>query len=260
MIALCTDFGTRDAYVAQMKGAIFSINPAVTVLDLNHDIGQFDIRQAAYLLAASCRYFPAHTIFVVVVDPGVGTARRPLLVHTQADKYYVGPDNGVLTLVLEHEGWHHAYVLQQVGYFRDRISSTFHGRDIFAPVAAHLANGVAATAFGPEVEEVVRLPYHKAQRQGQVITGEIIHIDHFGNVITNIPAAFLSTLTPGHMLTVAVQEHTHRVPLLTTYGTAPAGQLFGLINSSDAFELALPQHNAAAALHVHPGELVTLTL
>lgn len=260
MIALFTDFGTRDAYVAQMKGAILSISPAVALLDLNHDIGQFDIRQAAYLLAASSRYFPAQTIFVVVVDPGVGTARRPLLVHTQADQYYVGPDNGVLTFVLEHEGWRSAYVLQQASYFRDRISPTFHGRDIFGPVAAHLANGVSAAAFGPQVEDVLRLPYSKAQRQGQVIRGEIVHLDRFGNMITNIPAALLSTLPPGHILTVAVQEHTLRVPFLSTYGAGQVGQLIGLINSNDDFELALPQQNAAVALQVNVGERLILTL
>ena len=138
--------------------------------------------------------------------------------------------------------------------------ATFHGRDIFGPVAAHLANGVPAAAFGPPVEDVARLQYSKAQRQGRVITGEIVHLDRFGNIITNIPAAFLSTLAPGHMLTVTVQEHTHRVPFLTTYGAGQVGQLLGLINSSDEFELALPQQNAAALLQVNPGARLTLML
>src|SRR4030095_15218849 len=138
MIALFTDFGTRDAYVAQLKGAIVSINPHAVVLDLNHEVGQFDIRQAAYLLERSAAYFPAATIFVAVIDPGVGSLRRPLLLHTGTNKLYVGPDNGLFTRVLAREGLRAAYMLQETAYYRlPDVSVTFHGRDIFGPVAAH---------------------------------------------------------------------------------------------------------------------------
>src|SRR5262245_8426643 len=155
IIALFTDFGTRDAYMAQLKGAILSLQPTVQLIDLTHEVDAFDIRAAAYLLDASARYFPPGTIFVAVVDPGVGTARRPLLLTTQADKYYVGPDNGLFTRVVQREGLKAAYVLTQSAYFRRQVSATFHGRDIFGPVAAHLARGVEPAQFGPCIEDLV---------------------------------------------------------------------------------------------------------
>jgi hypothetical protein len=258
MIALFTDFGRRDAYVAQMKGAILGIAPRVTVLDLNHEVSQFNLRQAAYILDLSTRYFPAGSIFVVVVDPGVGTARRPLLVLSGAQHYYVGPDNGLLTHVLERDGLQAAYVLQQTAYFLPQVSMTFHGRDIFAPVAAHLASGVSPERFGPRTDEVIRLPYTPPQVSGETVRGEIVHLDHFGNVVTNIAADMLATLELAQGVSCTIGEQGYTMPFCATYGAGRAGQLLCLINSHGVFEVALPQGHAAAQLQASVGQRVIL--
>jgi len=259
IIALFTDFGTRDAYVAQLKGAILSLQPTVPLIDLTHEVDAFDVRAAAYLLDASARYFPPDTIFVVVVDPGVGTARRPLLLVTQADKYYVGPDNGLCTRVVEREGLKAAYVLTQSAYFRQSVSATFHGRDIFGPVAAHLARGVEPAQFGPRIEDMIRLPYTRPQRVGETITGEILHIDHFGNIATNIPAEMCTGFVPGQIVACTLAEYIHVMPLVETYGAGPQDHLVCLINSNGEFEIALPHGAASARLGVKVGEMVRLS-
>lgn len=259
MIALFTDFGTRDAYVAQLKGVIVTINPHAVVLDLNHDIGQFNIRQAAYLLERSARYFPAGTIFVAVVDPGVGSARHPLLVQTGANKFYVGPDNGLFTRILEREGFEAGYILQQPAYFRaPDVSRTFHGRDIFAPVAAHLSLGVPPARFGPRLTRVVRLPQPQLHVQGQTIAGEILHVDHFGNMVTNIPPDLLAPVQPGEPLTVTIGNRTAVLPFRTTYAEGQAEQLIGLISSNEEFEIACVQGSAADHFAARAGDHIVL--
>ena len=260
VIALFTDFGTRDAYVAQLKGVILSIHPTAQLVDLTHEVRAFDVRAAAYLLDAAARYFPARTIFVAVVDPGVGTARRPVLVVTQVEKCYVGPDNGLFTRVIERERFQAAYMLTQAAYFLPQISATFHGRDLFGPVAAHLALGVAPDQFGPRLEALVQLPHTRAQRIGRTVIGEVIHLDHYGNVATNIPSEMLTDLVPGQWLTLTLTEHTHVLPFVETYGARPQEQLVCLINSNDVCEIALPHGNAAACLAVQVGDRVVLKL
>ena len=258
IIALFTDFGTRDAYVAQLKGAILSIHPTAQLVDLSHEVGAFDVCAAAYLLDAAARYFPARTIFVAVIDPGVGTARRPLLLTTQAEKFYVGPDNGLFTRVMERERLQAAYMLTQSAYFLPQVSATFHGRDIFGPVAAHLAQGVEPAYFGPRLEDVVRLPYALPQRLGDTVSGEVIHLDHYGNIVTNIPSAMLTALVPGQWLTLTLADHTQGLCFVETYGAGLPDQLVCLINSNGEFEIALPRGNASAHLDVRVGERVVL--
>jgi S-adenosylmethionine hydrolase len=258
IIALFTDFGTGDAYVAQLKGAILSIHPTAQLVDLTHQVDAFDVRAAAYLLDVSARYFPARTIFVTVVDPGVGTARRPLLLATQAEKFYVGPDNGLFTRVMEREGLKAAHVLTQSAYFLPRVSATFHGRDIFGPVAAHLAQGVEPAHFGPRLTEIVRLPYTRPQRVGETIIGEVIHLDHYGNIATNIPSEMLADLVPGQGLVLTLADHTESMLCVETYGAGSQDQLICLINSNGEFEIALPRGNASARLGVRVGETVSL--
>jgi S-adenosylmethionine hydrolase len=260
MIALFTDFGTRDAYVAQLKGAILSINPHAVLIDLGHDVGQFHIRQAAYLLEKSARYFPAGTIFVAVVDPGVGSARRPLLVHTQAHKFYIGPDNGLFTCVLERELLQAAYILQQTAYFlTPHVSATFHGRDIFGPVAAHLSLGVDPVCFGPCLTEVVTLPRTMPRVVGRTVEGEIVHIDHFGNILTNIPSDLLREIQPGQTVSITIHGTTQTVPFLTTYAEGQKGRLICLISSDNEFEVACRQGSASDYLAAHTGDRIVLS-
>jgi S-adenosylmethionine hydrolase len=259
MIALFTDFGSRDAYVAQMKGVILQINPHVQLVDINHEVDPFDLRAATYLLATSAYYFPAGSIFVAVVDPGVGSSRLPLLVHTQVEKWYIGPDNGIFTGVLAREGLRAAYALTQPIYFRaPQVSTTFHGRDIFAPVAAHLSLGVPPAHFGPRRSEVLMLPQAQPQRVGDSINGEVRYIDHFGNVITNITAALLQDVPRGRRVTCILHDTTYRVPFVHTYAEGAPHELICLINSDDAFELAISQEAAAASVHARIGDRFVL--
>jgi S-adenosylmethionine hydrolase len=259
MITLFTDFGSHDAYVAQMKGVILGINAQVPLLDLTHEVRPFDIREAAYLLEQATRYFPAGTITVAVIDPGVGTARRPMLLETPARKWYVGPDNGLFTRILGQEGFTAAYALRETSYFRvPAASATFHGRDIFAPVAAHLSRGVPPERFGPPLSDPVLLPHTQPQMADRLVHGEVIHIDHFGNVITNIGREDLGSLTPGRDLELTLGGTTRKVPFCTTYGERPAGELMTLINSDEAFEVAVPGGQASASLAVRVGDRLTL--
>ena len=257
MIALFTDFGVRDAYVAQMKGVILNINAHVTVIDLNHEVAAFDVRQAAYLLEASSRYLPPGSIVVTVVDPGVGTARRPLLCATQLDRWFVGPDNGVFTHVLAGQGLREAYELTEAAYFLPRLSSTFHGRDLFAPVAAHLASGVPAAAFGPRAENLVTFPVSPPRAIEQTAVGEIVHIDHFGNVITNVTPDLLPGLRVGQKLAFTIGERRWTAPFCSTYGMQPAGRLMALVSSNDTLEIALTQGSASAQVKAPVGTGIT---
>lgn len=257
IIALFTDFGAQDAYVAQMKGVILSINAALTVIDLNHEVAAFDVRQAAYLLEASSRYLPAGSIVVTVVDPGVGTARRPVLCATRSDRWYVGPDNGVLTRVLAEQGLRQAYELTQAAYFLPRVSSTFHGRDVFSPVAAHLASGVSAAEFGPRVETLATFPLSPPRAVERTVVGEIAHIDRFGNIITNITPDLLPGLRVGQNLSFAIGKHRWVAPFCATYGTQSPGSLVALVSSHDTLEIALTQGHAATQVKAPVGTRIT---
>jgi S-adenosylmethionine hydrolase len=259
MIALFTDFGWRDAYVAQLKGAILGINPHASLIDLTHDVEPFNIRQAAYLLERSSRYFPTRTIFVAVVDPSVGSTRRPILIRTLAEKIYVGPDNGVFTRVVQRDNLRAAYVLRESAYFSHaEISRTFHGRDVFGPVAAHLTLGVEPQCFGPRAENLCMLSPPSLRVVGQSVQGEILHIDHFGNVVTNITPECFEDLRSGQQVCITIARKQYQVPFCTTYVDGSPGLLICLFNSDTVFEIAVPQGNAATKLGVQVGMRVVV--
>ena len=257
IIGLFTDFGLRDAYVAQMKGVILSINASLTVLDLNHEVAAFDVRQAAYLLEASSRYLPPGSIVVTVVDPGVGTARRPVLCATRLDRWFVGPDNGVFTHVLARQGLREAYELTETSYFLPQVSATFHGRDVFGPVAAHLASGVPATEFGPRAETLVTFPVNPPRAVGPAAVGEIVHVDHYGNIVTNVTPDLLPGLQVGRNISFTINQRRWTVPFCATYGTLAPGRLVALISSNDTLEIALTQGSASAQVEAPVGTRIT---
>lgn len=190
LITLTTDFGTRDWFVGTMKGVIVGINPRATVVDVTHEIPAGDIKAGAFALVAACRFFPQGTVHVAVVDPGVGTARKALAVQTEKH-FYVGPDNGLLSWALRGERIKAIRALENEDYFLPEVSGTFHGRDIFAPVAAHLSRRVPMQKLGPALKEIVRLPWPEPRQTRPGVQGEIIYLDAFGNAITNIAAAGL---------------------------------------------------------------------
>jgi hypothetical protein len=258
VITLTTDFGLADPYVAAMKGAILTINSEVTIVDISHAVRPQAIEQGAFLLACAWPYFPRGSIHVGVVDPGVGTERRALAVRTPAATF-VGPDNGLLSPALPDEvreaAWGHdepfavrlpegyrAVSLANEAYFRQPVSSTFHGRDIFAPVAAHISLGVPLAKLGPPVEEVLALAPFRARRQPDgSLRGRIIHIDVFGNLVTDVRCEDL----PAERPTVEVAGH-RIVGLSLTY--RQRSEILAVAGSSGYVEIAAPEASAAELL------------
>lgn len=193
LITLTTDFGPADWFVGTMKGVILGINPRARMVDLTHGIPPGDIRSAAFALMAACRHFPRGTVHVAVVDPGVGSERAAIVVQT-ADYFFVGPDNGLLSFALAAERIKTVHRLENRRFFRRDVSRTFHGRDVFAPVAAHLTKGADCRKMGRRAEEMVHLSWPQPAWHGSSIIGEIVYVDHFGNAITNITEGLLDEL------------------------------------------------------------------
>lgn len=258
IITLTTDFGLEDPYVAALKGAILTINPQVTIVDISHAVRPQAIEQGAFLLACAWPYFPHNSIHLAVVDPGVGTQRRALVVQTPVATF-VGPDNGLLSPALPDEvreaAWDHeqpvsvrlpagyrAVSLTNEAYFRQPVSSTFHGRDIFAPVAAHVSLGVPLTELGPPAEEVLALAPFRARRQPDgSLRGRVIHIDVFGNLVTDVRCEDL----PAERPTVEVAGR-RIVGLSLTY--QEDAKILAVVGSSGHLEIAAPRASAAKLL------------
>jgi S-adenosylmethionine hydrolase len=231
IVTLLTDFGHQDPYVGIMKGVILGICPQACIVDLTHEVFPYQIAQAAFLLEQSWRHFPQGTIHVVVVDPGVGTARRPILVEAEGH-YFIGPDNGVFSRLAPT-------AVREIAVTSQPASNTFHGRDIFAPAAARLANGTAPTCLGRPIGNTTRLDFNEAS---------VFHIDHFGNVITSLRAAdFQGALKVNDAI---IQRRA------TTYADAPLGELFLIEGSSGYLEIALNQGSAAQRLGIGIGASV----
>jgi S-adenosyl-L-methionine hydrolase (adenosine-forming) len=257
IITLTTDFGLTGGYTGILKGVILGIAPHARLVDLSHDIGPHNVRQAAYVLAAAAPYFPAGTVHLAVIDPGVGSARRGIVVCTRG-ACFVGPDNGLFSEALAQPDAA-VYVLDQPAYWRSPVSRTFHGRDIFGPVAAHLAAGVAAAALGSPIHDPVRLDWPAAQRQptdpAAPIMGEVVYTDHFGNLITNIPGAWLDGDPADWRCRIGGQEIAG---LSTAYADVPTGALLAIVSSTDTLEIAVREGHAGVRLGVDVGERVTV--
>ncbi|MEM1550729.1 MAG: SAM-dependent chlorinase/fluorinase, partial [Candidatus Bathyarchaeia archaeon] len=203
IITLTTDFGLRDSYVAEMKAVILSICPEACIVDISHEVRKFDIRMGSFLLFRASRFFPNGTIHMAVIDPGVGTERRPIIIETDWS-IYVGPDNGILIPSAQRDGIRHIYIIGNPKYMLKEVSKTFHGRDIFSPAAAYLARGVPPSEFGPEIFDPVVPSFAEPISSDDSIMGEIIHVDGFGNLITNIKYEDLKSMSinEGDYLTV----------------------------------------------------------
>jgi S-adenosylmethionine hydrolase len=254
LIALLTDFGLHDHYVGAMKGVVLGICPDATLVDISHDVPPHDVLGAALELSAAYRYFPAGTVFLVVVDPGVGSARRGIAVEVGAYRF-VAPDNGVLSVVLDELPTPHAVELTDPKYARPTISKTFEGRDRFGPAAAWLATGVQLAALGPPVAALARLEVPGIRVTDTGVDGEVLRVDRFGNLTTNIDGATLGKMSG----VVTVRIGTHVIPrVLLTYADAPAGELCALVGSSDRLEIAVNGGNAAATLGLGRGAVVQL--
>ena len=260
-IVLLTDFGYRDHYAGVMRGVIATIAPGAVVFDLTHGIPPQSVAAGAIVLAQSWRYFPPRSIFVAVVDPGVGTERRPIAIETEAGVSFVGPDNGLLMLAADAAGFKRAVELREPRYRLDSVSATFHGRDIFAPAAAHLWRRVRLTALGPAINSLVRVgPASDIHQQSDTMHGAIIYIDGFGNLITNFDRGRVTRLQArfrGHRLLVRIKRGTP-IPILAAYGHASPGAALATFGSFDLLEIAIRDGNAAEHFHATSGMPVTL--
>jgi S-adenosylmethionine hydrolase len=258
IITLTTDFGTSDHLVGTMKGVILNINPAVRIVDLNHHVTPFDVLDGALSIANAYRYFPARTIHVVIVDPGVGTDRRPLLVSGEK-QYFIAPDNGVLSMIFARESCLVRHITSE-HYFLNPVSPTFHGRDIFVPTAAWLSKAFQTEAFGEEITDPVRFTMPKPKSAGQVVKGVVLRVDAFGNLMTNlrtedVPAAAVES--GAIKLSVAGKEIRK---LAQTFGLGTPGEPIALFGSAGYLEIAVNRGSAARTLGANRGAEVTLDL
>ena len=259
VISLMTDFGIKDGNVGVMKGVVWGICPTAQISDLSHMIQPQNIREAAYVFARCAPYFPKGSIHVVVVDPGVGTARRPMAAQI-GDWFYVGPDNGTVTGLLERaerEGWQKTFVeLNQKRYWLQTISHVFHGRDIFSPVAAHLASGVSLAELGTAFENPVRLELPKPEKKTNGWRGEVIHIDHFGSASTNIHVEDLGEAMK-QKETITIRLNGSEVHgMVDTFGDRSVGELIALIGSTGNLGIAVVNGSAVQILGTKVGDRV----
>jgi S-adenosylmethionine hydrolase len=277
LITLTTDFGTSDGYVGTMKGVILGIVPDARLVDLSHEVVPQDVRAAAYVLYTAYSFFPSHTVHLVVVDPGVGGARRPIALRTPAG-FFVGPDNGVFSYVMACEPLEASAALTEPRYRLPRVSHTFHGRDVFAPAAAHLAAGVPITDLGPPIADPVVFPLPRPEITSHSIVGEVLHVDRFGNIVTSVGE--LTWTGDGLVFRPAfekirggMQDAEHRIVAANTavemagqevagvrrtYAEVAPGEMLALVGSSGHLEIAVREGSAAERLGVHPGDKVVL--
>lgn len=254
IITLLTDFGTKDPYVGAMKGVILGINPDVVTVDISHDISPQNVAEAAFCMLGYVSYFPRGTIHVCVVDPGVGSNRRAIAIQCP-DFFLIGPDNGVFTLAIKRFGYKKAVVLENPKFFRASISKTFHGRDVFAPVAAHLSKGAKIEMLGRAVSDFNLLYFAEPKVKRNKLQGEIIHFDRFGNAITNIDKRTLKKFLGGKNPLIAAKDK--RIKGLTaSYEEARAKEPCALIDSYGFLEIFVLMTSARELVGLNLGDKV----
>jgi S-adenosylmethionine hydrolase len=241
IVTLTTDFGLKDPYAAEMKAAILSIFPNAVIVDITHEIAKFNIRMGAYALASAVPYFPEGAVHVAVVDPGVGTQRRPIV------------------LAAEKQGITSVHELANPRFMLPNVSNTFHGRDIFAPAAAHLLNGVKPAEFGPEIRQAVKPEFAKVTRRDSVLVGEVLHVDGFGNIITNINEKELAQSQVEGALNVELPRCRLKLKFCKAYGETRPHEPLSLIGSHGFLEISLNQGSAAEKFKTKAGDPVTIS-
>ncbi len=262
LITLTTDFGLKDPFAGLMKGVIFGVNPDAHVIDLTHNIQRHNIFEATQTILMSYKYFPSSSIHVVVVDPGVGGGRRPLLVAA-GDHYFIGPDNGVFTSIYEtcQSSFFRVYHITASHYFLPMSGSTFHGRDIFAPVSAWLSNGVEANKFGDEIDDFTRISIAKPVIAENTLRGEIVSFDIFGNAISNISSETLQILTPEKSRNnLKITFNSKLLPLVNYYAENEDDNMAAIINSFGHIELFSYKNDACTKFDIKIGDSVIISL
>jgi len=249
LIALLTDFGLEDGFVGTVKGVIKTINPAVDIIDISHQIPSFDILKGALILRASCKYFPEGTIFTVVIDPGVGTQRKAIIVKT-SKYFFVAPDNGVLSLALENEKIEKIIEIENEQFFLKKDNNTFHGRDIFAPVSAYISRGVPLEEFGKPIDKIKRIELPKPQKKDKKIEGQIISFDKFGNAITNISS--LESFKEGYVKNIPIKK------VVNAFLDGDKDSLNLIKVSFGFYEIFVPEGNAKEKFNLKIGDKIEI--
>ena len=259
IITLTTDYGTNDHLVGVLKGVILNINPEVNIVDITHSILAHDILDGALTLSQAYKYFPSKTIHLVVVDPGVGTARRPILVAGDTH-YFVAPDNGVLSAIYDQSESLYVWNITSEHYFRQPVSNTFHGRDIFAPVAAWLSKSWQTASFGDAITDFVRFAIPKPKVSGNTTKGIVLRVDNFGNLITNLTVEDVPALiAPDAKFTIRV-GNAAVTKIVPTFAQGAAGETFAIIGSSGYIEICVNKGSAARTVGAGRGAEVTVEL
>jgi S-adenosylmethionine hydrolase len=261
IITLLTDFGLRDHFVASMKGVMLGLNPDISLVDITHLVPPQDIHTGAFILGQAYESFPAGTIHLAVVDPGVGTSRKALAA-TAGGRFFVAPDNGLLSYVQKNSDDFHAYEVTSEHYFHKPVSNTFHGRDVFAPIAAWLSRDIPLPQLGEELEYIVQthIPDPKRVKEG-LIQADILAVDHFGNLVTNLTPGHLPQFNPGGQLPFKVLAGKQEITsYYQSYGEAPRGEIFLVTGSSGYIEISMNGASAQATLALKPANPVGVVL
>jgi len=259
VITLLTDYGIADSYVAEVKGAILKINPDVTIVDVSHDVCNYDIASGAFHLARSAPYFPKGTVHVGVVDPGVGGSRKAIIVKA-GGMWFVGPDNGLLAPAAERVGYEQAWEITNHTLLPRRVSDVFDGRDVFGPTGALLSRGVPADEIGTRIDGIVRLPYYRPEVKGDTIVGNVIHVDGFGNAVTDITYETLTSIgiSGEARLMLMADGEEREVPYGRRFSAVREGELLLLVAGGGYLEISVNQGNAAKHLGLTKGAKISL--
>jgi len=257
IVTLLSDFGLKDPYVAEMKAVILSKCSEAKIVDISHEIDKFNIRMGAFILGSATPYFPKGAVHVAVVDPGVGTKRRPIIVGTK-HSHFVGPDNGLLMLAALKEGLRHVYTVENRKYMLSKVSRTFHGRDIFAIVAAYLARGVEVSEFGQKIKDYVVPDFAKPRLKEDVVFGEVLHVDGFGNVITNISSEIIKKLAvrENEFVKIEMGGKAAALKLCSAYGDVSLSSALAIVGGHDFLEVSVNQGSAAKRFKVKSGDSI----
>lgn len=257
LITLTTDFGLRDPYVAEMKAVIMSLCSNATIVDISHQVDKFNVRMGAYILASASPFFPKDTVHVAVIDPGVGTKRRALCIETKSN-LFLGPDNGLLILAAKARGIDHVYEITNRRLMLPTVSNTFQGRDLFSPVAAHLANGTSPSDVGPETKRLVIPDFAKVIRERYKVVGEVVYIDDFGNVITNIGEVEVESMNRTKEMKLRIGRSGLKVDFCGAYAEGKPKKPVVLVGSHGFLEISINQGSAEKELQAKIGDRVTV--
>ena len=259
IITLLTDYGITDSYVAEVKGAILKINPEATIIDISHDVGNYDVSAGAFHMTRASPYFPEGTIHVGVVDPGVGSSRKGIIIKAN-NMWFVGPDNGLMAPAADRIGFEQAWEITNFELLPSKVSEVFDGRDVFGPTGALLSKSVSPDVIGTKIDEIIRLPHYQPEIEGDVIHGNVIHIDGFGNTVTNITYETLKKFgVDGKALfKLTVDDKEYTVPYVSRFSAVEKGELLVLVAGGGYLEISVNQGNAGKRLGLSEGTKIRL--